>query len=706
MSLEFITNPSSVAVIGASRSPSKIGYAILNNLLRGGFSGELFPVNPSAQQWGDRRCYPSLGDLGRPVDLCVIAVPADRVPQAVEDAIAANARAILVVSAGFKESGPEGALREEQIARRCRETRTPLLGPKSLGVIDTKNRLNASFASRMPKPGGIGVLSDSGAICTTILDFAAARGLGISKLVSIGNRAILNEIDWLNHFAQDAETKVVVGYLESISSGDEFIKAAEALSSLKPVVLFRAGFTQSGARAAAAHTGFRSGEDFAYAAAFKRAGVIRAEHFESLIDLAAAFVLQPLPRGDRVAVITNGGGPGVIMADLLEQAGFCLASLSPRTVELLQRSLPRPISIANPIDLLGDADPQGYSLALDLVQQDEGVDAVVVMFAPHAMSRPGDTARRVREKVNSEKPTLVVAMGFADEFLSPSEGQAVGLSVHSSPEGAASALRSLWEYATWKAQPPRVVTRFPVNRRRVDRLVSHQLRTGKTQVGEVRTKEILRAYGFNVPDGVLTASYQEAVEAAERLGFPVALKIISPDILHKSDVGGVKLSLSDAEQVRDAFELISLRCNRQAVAARIEGIYVEKMCGRGLELVIGMKRDPRFGPILLFGLGGIAVESLEDRSAYLAPITFQEAVSLLKETRSYALLQGAKEQSRLDLSTVARGLQRVSQLVTDFPMITELEINPFTVSGAGQEPVVVDAQIVLFENRVRNKEPR
>lgn len=695
--LEPLLTPGTVAVIGASRNPAKIGHAILKNLLDGGFRGTVVPVNPSADRLLDLQAFPGVKDYPGDVDLAVITVPASLVEVAVEDSIAAGARAVVVVSAGFKEIGPEGAAREERLKKLCEDARVLLLGPRSLGIINTCHHMNASFAKHMPKKCGISVLSESGAVCTAILDLAAAKHLGLSKVVAIGNKAGLTETDFFRLFADDDETNVVVVYLESISSGDEFIKAAEQLATAKPVVILRAGTTGAGVRAIRSHTGSVPGEDIAYAAAFKRAGVVQADSIEALFDCAAALAMQPLPRGDRVAIVSNAGGPGVVAADALEHAGLQVAELSVATTAALRKKLPLPACIKNPIDVLGDADPKRYAQAVQAVQEDESVDAILMIMTPHAMTRPAETARAAAQSVQGEKPILAVFLGSADAMPGREDMVASGLPDYPSPERAVKALWAMREYAAWRARPARVVTRFPVNRRRVERLIARQRRTGRLEVGEVRAKEILRAYDFTVPEGMLALDAEAARDAAGRIGYPVAMKIVSPDIIHKSDAGGVKLHLSDAEQVLDAYDLLTLRFARHAPDARLEGIYVEKMCPRGLEVVIGMRRDHQFGPILIFGLGGIFIEALKDEAGYLAPITAEEAMQMLSGTRSYQLLTGARGQPGADTAAIARSLQRISQLATDLPEIAELEINPLTVTGGGGEPIVVDARMVLSD---------
>ena len=702
--LEFLLYPKSIALIGASRTPGKVGYEILANLLDGGFEGQIIPVNPSADDILGLSCLHDLNTYTGSVDLAVIAVPAASVLKAVESSIRAEVKAIAVTTAGFRETGPEGTKMQSEITHLCSQAGVRLLGPNCLGLINTGHRMNASFSKRMPKAGGISVLSQSGAVCTAMLDWAMARGLGLAKVISIGNKADLNEADFLSVFKTDEQTKVIVGYLENITSGDKFIKAARAAASAKPLVLLRAGVTEAGMKAASAHTGGLAGDDIAYAAAFKRAGVIRAESFDSLFDYAVALSMQPLPKGNRVAIITNAGGPAVMAADALEQSGMKVATLNGHSAGALREKLPPAAIVSNPIDVLGDADPKRYATAVSAAQKDGSIDAIIVILTPHAMTKPAETARAIAACGSDDKPVLAVFLGSADAMPERKELADCNLPDYPSPERAVSALRAMYEYGTWRSRPARVVTRFPVNRHRVDRIILRHLRTNHIQIGEVEAKEILRAYDFNVPDGRVANRSEEAVEIAERIGFPVAMKIVSADIVHKSDVGGIKLNISSPDQVRDTFDLLTLRVSRRAPEARLNGVYIERMCVRGLEVILGMTSDSQFGPMLIFGLGGTFVDVLKDVSCYLAPVTASEAMQMLMETRSYALLKGARGQADVDLSAITGGLQRISQLATDFPQIKELNINPFIVGSLGTKAMVVDAQITLSRGPQTQKE--
>lgn len=693
--LESLFSPKSVAVIGASRTPGKVGHDILANLIKGGFTGPIVPVNPATTEVLGLPCHPSLKLYGQPIDLSVIVVPRDHVEAAVRDSLDAGCGAIIIISAGFKETGEEGAALEFRIAGLCRSRNIRLIGPNCLGLINTASNLNASFAGMMPDKGKVAVISQSGALCTAILDQAASRRMGLSTLVSIGNKADISEVDLLKALARDRQTSVIAGYLEDIVSGDDFVKAAEEAATAKPVVILKSGTTRAGQRAAASHTGVLAGADTAYGAAFKRSGVIRADTFQELFDFVTAFSMQPLPRGKRVLIITNAGGPGTMVADAVEKIGLEVAELDRSIASGLREKLPGAASTGNPIDVLGDADPARYVAAIEAAQADEAVDAIIVILTPQAMTRPAETARAIAASLDGKKPVLASFMGGKEVMPGRQELGEAGLPDYDSPERAVAALKAMYDYAAWKQRPPRIVTRFPVNRRRVERIITRQQRTSRLQLGEVKSKSILDAYGFKIPEGRLATSADEAVEIAKRVGFPTAMKIVSPDVVHKTDLGGVQLNLASADKVRDAYDLMMLRIREKAPEARIKGVYVEEMVDPGLEVIIGMSRDPQFGPMLMFGLGGIFVEVMKDVTFHLAPITSEEAMQMLLATRSYEILKGKRGQQGVDLEAIAGGLQRISQLTTDFPQIVELDINPFIVGGLGSEAVVADARMTL-----------
>ena len=693
--LESLLYPKVIAVYGASATPNKVGYEVVANLIQGGYQGKVLPINPKTKEILGVPCYTDARDAGVQIDLALIVVPTSVVKAAIENAIAAGAKSVAVITAGFKEVNAEGAALERELAELCQRNGVDMMGPNCLGVLNTDIGMNATFASQMPQPGGISLISQSGALCIGLLDLAIASHQGIAKMVSIGNKADLSEIDFLKALANDDQTRVIMGYLESITSGDAFIKAAEDAASKKPVVVIKAGKTAAGVKAASSHTGSMAGGNIAYGAAFKRSGVIQAETFEEFLDFASAFSMQPLPNGDRVAIITNGGGAGILAADAVEKSGMQVTTLGRGTATALRKKLPVAASVANPIDVLGDADPERYVTAVTAAQKDASVDAIVVILLPVAMTKPAETARAIANAVTGEKPVLVSFIGGKDVMPGREELAAKSLPEYPTPERAVAALRAMVEYAEWRNRPPRIVTRFPVNRRRAERIIRRHRRLERYNIGEINAKSILEAYGFKVPKGELATTSDEAVEIAERIGLPVAMKIVSPQIIHKSEFAGVKLNLTTIDSVRDAYDLMMIRVKERAPKARIDGAYVEQMASRGREVIIGMSRDPQFGPMLMFGLGGIFVEVMKDVTFHLAPITADEAIQMLKSTRSYKLLEGARGQAGVDIDSIATSLQRLSQLVTDFPQITELDINPFMVGRIGSEPVVADARMML-----------
>jgi len=693
--LEKLFTPDSVAVIGASKTSGKVGYDIVENLKKSGFSGSIIPVNPAGGELLGLQVYERLADYGQSVDLVVIVLPAQLVLQAAKDAVRSKAGAVVVISAGFRETGMEGRRAEQMLAEIVTSGGARLLGPNCLGLINTDNRLNASFAGRMPEAGSIAVFSQSGALCTAMLDMAAARHLGLSKLVSIGNKADLTEVDLLKALARDETTSVIVGYLEDISSGNAFVKAAEMASNSKPVIILKSGVTPAGQKAAASHTGVLAGAETAYGAAFKRSGVCRADTFEALYDYATAFSMQPVIEGSRILIITNAGGPGTMAADAVEKAGLTVAVLDRNIATSLRSRLPAAASVGNPIDVLGDADPERYVAALLAAQEDDDVDGILILLTPQAMTRPAETARAIAENINGNKPVLASFMGGSDVLPGRRELAAAGLPDYESPERAVAAFKAMYEYGVWKKRPERRVTRFPVNRRRVERIITRSRRAGRLQLGEVKSKDILRAYGFHTMEGHLASTPEEAAEIARFVSFPVAMKVVSPNIIHKTDLGGVKLNLASSQEVEDAYELMMLRIRRHVPDAVIEGIFVEKMADHGLEVIIGMTRDPQFGPMLMFGLGGIFVEVMKDVTFHLAPITEEEAIQMLKSTRSYEMLKGKRGSKMVDIQALAGALQRISQLTTDFPQIVELDINPLIVGEIGSDPVVADARMTF-----------
>jgi acetyltransferase len=695
MAFEKFFNPRSVAIVGASRTKGKVGYEILKSMLEAGYEGSIFPINPNAETIEGLKCYPDLASIGQAPELVIISVPAKAVPTVMQQCAKVGSKAVIIITSGFKEVGQEGRELEQRVIQIAKQGRIRVIGPNCLGVIVPANKLNASFGGELPASGTIGYLSQSGALLAAILDMANANGIGFSKLVSIGNKADINELDIIKALASDSGTRVIAGYLESIVDGNAFVNQAEQISQQKPILLMKSGGTPAGAKAASSHTGSLAGSEVAYECVFERAGIIRCNSIRQQFDYAQAFANQPLPAGPKVVVITNAGGAGIMAADAVEQQGLSFAKLSEETTAKLAAKLPAAASLGNPIDILGDALADRYEFVLDTVLDDGGVDTVLVLLTPQAMTEPAATAEAI-VKIASKKPAKPVLACFlgAGKIAEAAKILRKGkVPLYDDTEEAISTIKVMTEYLRWRTQPKRVVRLFPVNRRKVENVIERYLRRGIREISEEDSKEILEAYGFMTPKGSIATTAQQAANIAQQLGFPVVLKIWSPDILHKSDVGGVKLGLNSAAEVMDAFDLMMYRIPKQVPDADILGVLVQEMCRSGKEVILGMHRDPHFGPLMMFGMGGTMVEVLKDVAFYLAPLTAEEAKQMLIDTRTYKMLKGVRGEEGVDIDAIAEGLQRLSQLVTEFPQIQEMDINPYVVGRAGTTAIAVDARI-------------
>ncbi|MGD0597223.1 MAG: acetate--CoA ligase family protein [Sedimentisphaerales bacterium] len=693
--LDKFFNPKSVAIVGASRQKGKVGYEILRSMLDAGFPGKIFPVNPQADSIENLKCYPDLPSIGQAPDLVVIVVPAKSVAPVMQQCATLGIKAVVVITAGFKEVGEEGRKLEQQVLQIAKQAGIRVIGPNCLGLIVPAKKLNASFGGTLPVIGSTGYLSQSGALLAAILDMANSNGIGFSKLVSIGNKADVDELDIIEAFADDPDTKVIAGYLESITDGNAFVNIAEQISLKKPILLMKAGVTAAGAKAASSHTGSLAGSETAYEAVFERAGVIRCFSIKSQFDFAQGFAYQPLPKGPSVAVITNAGGAGIMAADAIEKLHLTFAKLSEGTIRRLAEKLPAAANLHNPIDVLGDALPDRYKFAIEVALEDPNVDAILILLTPQAMTDATGTAKAIVDALKKKpgKPVFACFLG-ANKVA---EGNAIlkdnKIPQYDSPEAAVLTLKVMVDYVRWKARPKRVVKLFSVNRHKAETIIERHLRQGISQIGEAESKEILEAYGFVTPKDAVANTAEQAANIAEQLGYPVVLKIWSPDIIHKSDVGGVRVGLETPQEVMDAFDLMMFRIPKKLPNAKILGVLVQKMCSGGKELILGMHRDTHFGPLMMFGMGGTMVEVMQDVSFYLAPLTAEEAKQMLVNTRTYKMLIGARGQQGIDIEAVAEGLQRLSQLVTEFPEIQEMDINPFMVGPQGTTPIAVDARI-------------
>ncbi|HEY46562.1 MAG TPA: acetate--CoA ligase family protein [Anaerolineae bacterium] len=699
MSLDPFFTPNSIAVIGASTNPRKLGYAVLENLVNGGYLNEdrhVYPINPKAEAILDLPAYPSVNDVPGPIDLAVIVIPYPLVPDALRTCGEKGIPATIVISAGFREAGMEGLQRERELIEIAQEYNIRLIGPNCLGVIDTVTPMNASFSAGLPPGGPMAFMSQSGALGTAILDWAQAGRLGLSKFVSLGNKADVSETDLLLAWQDDPHSRVILCYIEGLPDGQEFIRVARLVSKKVPIVVLKSGITQAGSRAVSSHTGSLAGSEQAYQAAFHQAGVLRADSLQDLFDYALAFGYLPPLRGDRIAIITNAGGPGILATDALERAGLRLARFDPECIRELEQFLPDAASAANPVDLLGDAMSDRYRFALDQISADPHVDGILVILAPQALTDIAETAKVVSEIAGTvDIPVLTCFMGAAQIKVGTDILEAHNVPNYSFPERAAMVLKGMSTFRGYQTKELPTFETFEVDQTRVRQTLDSALSEGRVTIGDAEARGILTAYGLKIPASELAETSDQAVEIANRIGYPIVLKVASPDILHKTDIGGVKVGLQNPTDIRDAFDLITYRAQRYTPEARLWGCLVQKMAPPGLEVLIGMNRDPQFGPLVTFGLGGIYVEILKDASFRIAPFSRHEAEEMLGEIRAHALLDGVRGEPPTDKTAVVDALLRIAQLVTDFPEIVELDINPFIVYEEGLGGISIDMRLVL-----------
>ncbi|MGQ9500160.1 MAG: acetate--CoA ligase alpha subunit [Dissulfurimicrobium sp.] len=694
--LEKLFSPKAIALIGASTHPKKLGHEILQNLMASGFNGCIYPINPRASSILGLESYPDIRAIKKPIDLAIIAIPADLVINALKACGECGVGAAIVISAGFRETGHEGLLREIEMAKIASDYQMAILGPNCLGVIDTITPMNASFAASMPLKGEVAFMSQSGALCTSVIDISFSAGLGFSRFVSLGNKAHLNELDLMEAWLDDPHTKIVMGYLEGIADGAKFMELARRLTKKKPFVAIKSGSTSAGSRAVSSHTGTLAGSEKAYEAAFRQSGIIKAESISDLFDFTRALVAQPLPAGDRVAIVTNAGGPGIMATDAIERAGLRLAHLTGETMNSLSKILPPAASVLNPVDVLGDALADRYREALRLVARDPEVDAIIVILTPQIMTQADETANAVVDiSIETKKTILACFMGdrhlkTAQKILN--EGRIPNYIV---PERAVTVLKVMCEQQKWQKAPILIQEQQNLDHARIKTVIKNARKNNRLELSEAEGRDILSACGLKIPPSKLCKDPQEAIAFAEEISYPVVMKIASPDIIHKTDIGGVRLDITDAGAVRDAFDLITLRAKRYMPDAEIWGCLVQKQIKGDGEVIIGMNRDPQFGPLVMFGLGGIYVEVLKDVSFRIAPFSKNEAIEMISEIRSAGLLYGVRGTKRLDIDAIAEALLKVSQLVTEFPEIVEMDINPLIVFEEGRGVMGLDVRFML-----------
>ena len=699
--LDAVFNPRSVAVLGVTQTPGTVPYDIFYNILSSGYKGVIYPVAPGTRAISSVRAYRYLTDIDDEVDLAVIVFPAVVCDRALLQCGQKGVRAAIIISAGFREVGPAGAQREERIKEICRQYGIVLVGPNCLGVINTDPQtvLNASFARKMPARGRIAFLSQSGALCTAVLDYARARGIGFSKFVSFGNKAGVTEIQLLDYLHRDPQTDVILLYLEELRQGRALIEAARRITrgpGAKPILAIKSGRTPQGAHAAASHTGSLAAEDAICEAVFREAGIIRVQSIEELFNTASLLEYQPMPGGNRLAIVTNAGGPGVMATDAAVSAGLDMARFDPQTTENLRASLPAAANVSNPVDVIGDARADRYVSALEAVLRDEQVDQVLVILTPQSMTDIEEIARgicQVRRRL-PDKPIACSFMGASDVAAGVSILQRAQIPHYVLPEWACAAMAQVEKVRRWRQTPPAEHKPLPVDREAAAAIMQ-PLPGGYLR--EDQALAVLRAYGFPVPEYRLCGDVNEAVAFAHKVGYPVVLRVVSPQIVHKFDVRGVVLNVLDAAHVRSAYGEMLAHIAQAVPDAEIVGVLVRRMIPSGHEVILGGKRDAVFGPTVMFGLGGLFVEILRDVTFAVAPVDSAAAGRMVRGVKAYRLLEGARGMPPADIAGIEECICRLGQLLTDFERITELDINPLIVGPAEQGSAVADVRIRLSD---------
>ncbi|MFH1230865.1 MAG: acetate--CoA ligase family protein [Planctomycetota bacterium] len=710
--INHLFQPSSIAVIGASRQPGKIGHTILKNIIKSGYKGKIYPVNQKAKKIFNLKCYPDITTIPGKIELLVFSVPAPVVLPILKSAVESRKgiKSALIITAGFKEIGLEGARMEKEIQEICKKNNIRTIGPNCVGFIDTVTPLNATFSAtdKMPPRGQIAFFAQSGALSMAILDWAIQEKIGISKLVSLGNKIDINEVSLLEYLAEDKEVGVILGYLESIDNGRGFMDIATRVSRSKPIVMVKGGTTAAGSRAASSHTGSLAGQDRAYQSAFIQSGVIRVETISDLFDIARAFVTySPLKskaqlHGPRIAIITNSGGPAVMAADRIEKSKLLkMAPFSEDTINKLRNNFPPGANVYNPVDVIADASAERYHLAINEVYNDKNVDGILVIYTPASKEQPEYIAKTTAEIFRkAQKPILTSFMGGEIVSRGIDIIKDAGIPNYPSPERAILAFEAMFQHYQWqkterRAKSKEQIVNIPKDSKPYA-LCSKLLGSGAKGITTDEVLTILSIYGINVPDFQLVQSVEEGIDAAEKIGYPVVLKIISPEISHKTDFGGVKLNIHTQAELTKAYREIIDGINQHSSrigGTTIKGIMVQKMIPGGKEVIIGVSRDHQFGPLIMFGLGGIYVEVLKDVAFRLAPLTMPDIDAMIHEIKAYPLLTGIRGEEPSDIQSLKETILRVSQLVIDFPQIVEMDINPYKIFAKGG--MAIDARMTV-----------
>jgi acetate---CoA ligase (ADP-forming) len=699
--LQNIFHPKSVAVVGTNKVRGSVPGDIFINILRAGFNGIIYPVSPREKSIGGVKAYKYVVDIPDEVDLAVIVFPSSVCKLALEQCGQKGIKSVIIISAGFREVGENGAEKEKELLEVAAKYGISFIGPNCLGVINTDpaTRLNASFARKHPVEGSIAFLSQSGALCTAVLDYARAKNIGFSKFVSFGNKADISEIELLYYLMNDPKTKIILLYLEEITDGPGLMKAAREviMKSHKPVLILKSGRTEEGASAAASHTGSLAGKDDICDAAFKQAGIIRCENIEEMFNIAIAFVYQPFPRSNRVAIVTNAGGPGVLTTDAAIKEGLKLARFSEETTLSLKRSLPTTANINNPVDVIGDARADRYVAAISAVFKDDGVDGVLVILTPQSMTDIDSIAKEITRVARQfDKPIYTSFMGQADVSSGIRILEHSNIPHYILPESMCRPFKTVCRFNHYVRNEEQevLITAHPHNPV-AEKLVKKAIQEGKSHLNEFDASAILEAYQMPVIEKRIAMTPEEAASLSADIGFPVVMKIISDDIYHKFDVGGVILDIGSESEASEAFQTITLNITKNVPWANFRGIQVSRQIRGGIEVILGIKKDPAFGPVVMFGFGGLFVEIFRDVSFRIAPVDKSTALKMIMETRSSQLLSGVRGTIPHDIDSIADALVKLSALAIDCPQIKELDINPLIVLEKGRGCFVADGKIII-----------
>jgi acetyltransferase len=703
--LNAIFEPKSIAVIGATEKPGSVGRTVLWNLISNPFGGTVFPVNAKRPNVLGIKAYPNLAALPQPVDLAVIVTPAPTVPGIIKECVATGVKGAIIISAGFKEIGPEGAKMEQQILEEARRGKLRIIGPNCLGVMSPLTGLNATFAGAMARPGNVGFISQSGALCTAVLDWSLSENVGFSSFISLGSMVDVGWGDLIDYLGSDPQTSSIIIYLETIGNARSFLSAARAVARTKPIIILKAGRTQEASKAASSHTGALTGSYEVFDAACRRSGVLTVKHIDELFSMAEVLAKQPRPKGPHLTILTNAGGPGVLATDALMDTGGALAELSPQTVAALDQVLPPQWSHNNPVDILGDADPERYAKALEIAAQDPNSDGLLVILTPQAMTDPTLTAEQLKRCANTtHKPILASWMGGAEVASGTAILNRASISTFPYPDTAAQAFNSMWRYTFNQRsiyETPQPFLEQSENRQAAaNKIIEAALQANRTLLTETESKQLLAAYGIPTVETRVASSEAEAVQWAEAIGYPIVLKLYSETITHKTDVGGVQLNLKDAAAVRTAYRAIETSVQEKVGADHFQGVTVQPMVSLdGYELILGSTLDPQFGPVLLFGSGGQLVEVYRDRALALPPLTTTLARRMMEQTRIFTALQGTRGRAPVDLAELEQLLVHFSYLVGEQPRIKEIDINPLLASP--EHLIALDARIILHGPEVK-----